>query len=67
MSNAYQSRNIYRMVSPRKPILYQSFDELLRDNFEIYTRNIYLGMDDPKNDHLNYKRNFLDIVSGIIH
>lgn len=39
LSNAYKNSNIYNMVIPRRPILYNYFHELLRDNFTIYSRS----------------------------
>lgn len=49
LSNAYKNNNIYNMVLPRAPILYNKFSELLRDNFKIYTRTAYV--------HLEYSHN----------
>lgn len=37
LSNAYKNTNVYNMVLPRKSILYQKFQELVDDNFTIYT------------------------------
>lgn len=39
LSNAYKNTNVYNMVVPRKPILYQRFDELQKDNFNVYSRS----------------------------
>lgn len=49
LSNAYKNTNIYKMVSPRKPILYQTFEELLRDNFRIYSRSLLIYVQAPIN------------------
>lgn len=54
LSNAYKSTNVYNMISPRKPIPYEFFHELVTDNFSIYTRVIsvetdifnFIGQDD---------------------
>lgn len=42
ISNAYKSNNVYKMISPRKPIPYETVRELLQDNFTVYTRVIDL-------------------------
>lgn len=42
ISNAYKNTNVYKMVSPRKPVLYEYFNELMRDNFHVYTRSMLL-------------------------
>lgn len=44
MSNAYKNENVYNMITPRKPIPYETFKELIRDNFTIYTRIIALDV-----------------------
>lgn len=38
LSNAYKNTNVYNMVIPRKPILYEYLEELVRDQFEILAR-----------------------------
>lgn len=38
LSNAYKNTNVYNMIRPRRPIPYESFEELFRDNFTVYTR-----------------------------
>lgn len=51
LSNAYKNTNVYNMVVPRKPILYKHFQELICDNFNIYSRSTfsksYSGMEPP--------------------
>lgn len=42
ISNAYKNENVYNMIAPRKPIPYETFNELFRDNFTIFTRIIDL-------------------------
>lgn len=37
LSNGYKNTNVYTMVTPRKPVRYQRFEELVHDNFSIYT------------------------------
>lgn len=44
LSNAYKNTNLYNMVVPRKPILYSKFNELLRDNFQIFTRSKFVSV-----------------------
>lgn len=39
LSNAYKNTNVYNMVSPRKPIHYEYFSDLVQDNFKVYTRS----------------------------
>lgn len=38
LSNAYKNTNIYNMVIPRKPVLYNYFQELVTDNFKVFSR-----------------------------
>ncbi len=38
ISNAFKSDNIYKVVTPRQRISYESLDELLEDNFRIFSR-----------------------------
>lgn len=47
-SNAYKNNNVFNMVVPRRPILYKYFNELKRDNFNIYSRtfNSFLAFKD---------------------
>lgn len=42
LSNAYKNENIYNMITPRNPILYETLEELIRNNFTIYSRIIDL-------------------------
>lgn len=44
LSNAYKNRNVYNMITPRSPIPYEKFRELLQDNFTIYTRVVSLQL-----------------------
>lgn len=37
ISNGYKNANVYNMVSPRKPLRYETFQELVDANFSIYT------------------------------
>lgn len=39
LSNAYRNTNVYNMVKPRVPIPYETFTQLVKDNFTIFTRN----------------------------
>lgn len=45
LSNAYKNSNVYNMITPRRPIPYESFNELIKDGFTVYTRvsNLRLG------------------------
>lgn len=36
LSNGYKNSNVYNMVSPRKPIRYNSFYDLISDNVSVY-------------------------------
>lgn len=38
ISNAYKSQNVYHIVTPRQQIPYKTFQELINDNFIIYSR-----------------------------
>lgn len=38
LSNSYKNTNVYNMIAPRKPIPYEFFEELLQDNFTVFTR-----------------------------
>lgn len=38
LSNAYKSNNVYNIVTPRQVVPYSEFDELVRDNFSIYSK-----------------------------
>lgn len=37
LSNGYKNANVYRMVSPRLPLRYEKFSDLIEANFSIYT------------------------------
>lgn len=39
LSNAYRNTNVYNMVKPRVPIPYETFDQLVNDDFIIFSRN----------------------------
>ncbi len=38
VSNAFKSTNVYNIVLPRFSMLYEQFEDLLSDNFQIYSR-----------------------------
>lgn len=38
LSNAYKNRNVYRMTQPRTPMTYDTVDQLLDENFNMYSR-----------------------------
>lgn len=38
LSEGYKSSNVYNMVTPRKPVSFQTFSEIVKANFTIYTR-----------------------------
>lgn len=38
LSNAYKNTNVYNMITPRQPVPYEFFRELIADNFKIYSR-----------------------------
>lgn len=41
LSSAYKYKNMYNLLSPRKPIPYDTINQLIQDKFNIYTRLIY--------------------------
>lgn len=45
ISNAYKNTNVYDMISPRKAIPYETFRELVTDNFSVFTRVVALEVD----------------------
>lgn len=45
LSNAYKNKNMYNMILPTKPVPYQYLQELVNDNFTIYTRSAYVNND----------------------
>lgn len=38
LSNGYKNTNVYRMVTPRAELRYETLDQLIQDGFAIYTR-----------------------------
>lgn len=40
LNNGYKNTNVYNMVTPRKPIVYEHLSDLLQDDFSIYMRSI---------------------------
>lgn len=44
LSNAYKNTNVYCMISPRVPVPYGYFQELIADRFTIYTRSVSLNL-----------------------
>lgn len=38
LSNAYKNTNVYNMVVPRMDLLFESFDQLEKENVSVYTR-----------------------------
>lgn len=38
ISNAYKNTNVYNMIIPREPVLLETFQELMTENFTVYTR-----------------------------
>lgn len=47
LSNAYKNTNVYNMVLPRKPIPYEFFQDLIKNNFTIYARSTRIIADEP--------------------
>ncbi len=45
ISNAFKSTNVYKVVMPRLPIAYETFNDLLEDNFLIYSRTSMINYD----------------------
>lgn len=48
VSNAYLNKNVYNMVKPREPVPYETFDQLIHDNFNIYSRIAQFDFDFAK-------------------
>lgn len=42
LSNGYKNSNVYNMILPKSPIPYKLFNELIQDDFTIYTRVSHL-------------------------
>lgn len=42
LSNAYKNKNVYNMITPREPLPYETFQQLVHDGFSIYTRTVSL-------------------------
>lgn len=40
LSNAYRNENVFRMVQPRKPLLYSTYEHLMADDFTLYSRGM---------------------------
>lgn len=38
LSNAYKNANMYNLITNRKPLLYETFSQILEEKFKIYTR-----------------------------
>lgn len=38
LSNAYKNSNVYHLITPRKALPFETFDELRSENFSIYSR-----------------------------
>ncbi len=51
LSNAYKSENVYNMIKLRKSIPYEKFQELVDNNFTIYSRASYLHFDGTALNH----------------
>lgn len=47
LSNAYRNTIVLNMISHRKPIPYEYFEQLVRDNFKVYSRITSLVMTMP--------------------
>ncbi len=43
LSNAYKNNNVYNMITHRRPVLYDTLEELIKDDFTIYTRMKYMA------------------------
>ncbi len=39
LSGAYKNDNINRMIQPRPPLTYKTYEELLKNNFSVYSRS----------------------------
>ncbi|CAL8135171.1 unnamed protein product [Orchesella dallaii] len=61
ISNAYRHDNVYNMIAPRKLIPYWFFNELVRDNFEIFTRAHEHG------ENLNFRFGTVNITNISAH
>lgn len=38
LSNAYKNSNVYNLITPRKPVLYETFQEVMQVNLTVYSR-----------------------------
>lgn len=68
LSNGYKSTNVYNMVQHRAPKLYKYFDELIRDNFKIYSRSlhIFLHSGKPQRGYKEIDVHFDDAVVALL-
>lgn len=62
LSNGYKNANVYNMVTPRKPIRYETFRDLMKDNFTVFHLSLVLANMHPwftidwHNRHISQKR-----------
>lgn len=69
LSNAYKNSNVYNMVTPRQPVLYKKFRELLEDKFQVYTRSVSDSTIDRKmliSEVQALSENYLKIMSNFL-
>lgn len=62
LSNAYKNDNIYKMITPRKPIPFKYLRELLSHNFSFYTRSISIGpfrLGDLRHDDITWETDYI--------
>lgn len=63
LSNGYKNTNVYKMIQHRTPKLYKYFDELLRDNFNIYSRSSHIFLNpSPAREDLGFEE--IDVIVG---
>lgn len=67
LSNGYKNTNVYNMISHRKPIPYEYFEQLMRDNFSIYTRITALDIGIPNSWNNTVLLEGLDAGCGSFH
>lgn len=59
LSNAYKSNNVYNMISERKPLPYENFQEIQQDNFKVYTRSGRITIEYPDPEKGRYDNDSL--------
>jgi hypothetical protein len=64
LSNAYKGQNISDLTAPLKPLLFETFDDLVQANFTFYSRRFLIYQLD-KRDYIEYPGNRSDFTVGV--